>query len=115
VQWHELRTTGQDAALAFYAAQFRWTKGDAHDMGPMGIYQMIKAGETEIGAIQSIAPPKPSSWLYYFGVESVSSAAAAIAAAGGAVVNGPMPVPGGAHILHGTDPQGALFALVGPA
>jgi predicted enzyme related to lactoylglutathione lyase len=29
------------------------------------------------------------------------------------VLNGPMEVPGGAWIIQGADPQGAMFALVG--
>ena len=32
---------------------------------------------------------------------------------GGTVLNGPMEVPGGAWIIQATDPQGAMFALVG--
>jgi predicted enzyme related to lactoylglutathione lyase len=34
---------------------------------------------------------------------------------GGAILMGPHPVPGGDRILIATDPQGALFALTGPA
>jgi len=30
------------------------------------------------------------------------------------VLNGPMEVPGGAWVIQGRDPQGAIFALVAP-
>ena len=33
-------------------------------------------------------------------------------AGGGAVLNGPMEVPGGAWIIQASDPQGAMFALI---
>ena len=34
--------------------------------------------------------------------------------AGGQIIHGPMQVPGGSWIAHGLDPQGAIFAMVGP-
>ena len=34
-------------------------------------------------------------------------------AGGGTILNGPMEVPGGAWIIQASDPQGAMFALVG--
>jgi predicted enzyme related to lactoylglutathione lyase len=54
-------------------------------------------------------------WLYYFGVESVEGAIARITAGGGTVLHGPGEVPGGAPIAQARDPEGAAFALVGPA
>lgn len=55
--------------------------------------------------------PQPA-WLFYFVVDSVDTAAERIRSAGGQVINGPMPVPDGSWIVHGLDPQGAMFALV---
>jgi predicted enzyme related to lactoylglutathione lyase len=54
-------------------------------------------------------------WLYYFGVERVEGAIARITAGGGTVLHGPSEVPGGALIVRARDPEGAAFALVGPA
>ena len=34
-------------------------------------------------------------------------------AGGGTILNGPMEVPGGAWIIQASDPEGAMFALVG--
>src|SRR5438067_1923094 len=39
VGWHELRAGDLDRAFAFYSGLFGWTKADAMDMGPMGVYQ----------------------------------------------------------------------------
>ena len=113
--WHELRTTDPDAALAFYARQFGWTKGEALDMGPMGTYRLVEADGVRIGGIMRAPEPARPMWLYYFGVESVEGAIARITAGGGTVLHGPGEVPGGALIVQARDPQGAAFALVGPA
>src|SRR5581483_4424160 len=40
VGWHELYAADPDRELAFYAGLFGWTKDRAHDMGPMGLYQI---------------------------------------------------------------------------
>ena len=47
-------------------------------------------------------------WLPYFGVDGIDAAVARIKEAGGKVVNGPHDVPGGAFIVVGQDPQGAI-------
>lgn len=55
----------------------------------------------------------PPIWLYYFRVPDIDEAATFIGAHGGAVVIGPQEIPGGEYVLNGTDPQGAIFALIG--
>lgn len=113
--WHELHTTDWEDAFDFYSGQFGWTKGDAMPMGAMGTYQLVRAGgEGPIGAMfNSPNMPRPM-WLYYFGAEGIDAAIEQIKGSGGAVLNGPMDVPGGAWIVQAKDPQGAMFALVGP-
>ncbi len=116
IGWRELHAIDREAAFAFYADRFCWTKGDAMDMGPMGVYQLFKAGGDEaIGGMMTKleAMPVPF-WLYYFNVAGIDAAAKAVEAAGGQILNGPHEVPGGDFILQGLDPQGAMFALVGP-
>ena len=51
-------------------------------------------------------------WLYYFNVDDIQAAAKRVEAGGGQIVYGPTEVPGGAWIVHCTDPQGAIFALL---
>jgi predicted enzyme related to lactoylglutathione lyase len=52
-------------------------------------------------------------WLYYFNVGDIDAAAQRVTGNGGKVLIGPMEVPGGGWIVQATDPQGAMFALVG--
>jgi predicted enzyme related to lactoylglutathione lyase len=113
--WHELHAGDQEAAFGFYAGLFGWTKADPVDMGAMGIYQIFARGGVMMGGMmtKTAATPAPF-WLYYVNVAGIDAAAARVTAAGGKVANGPMEVPGGSWIVQCFDPQGAMFALVGP-
>ena len=88
------------------------------DMGPMGIYQLFGipgvASGMPVGGIMTKPPTMPAPcWGFYFAGPAIDAAIARVRAGGGQVVHGPMEVPGGAWIVHATDPQGAVFALVG--
>ncbi|SCY88355.1 VOC family protein [Microvirga guangxiensis] len=113
--WNELAANDQKAALAFYSGLFGWEKGDAMPMGAMGDYQFIDHHGQTIGAVmnrQEDGPP--ARWTFYFGVEDIDLAAGAVSDNGGMIHYGPAEVPGGVHIIVATDPQGAMFGLVGP-
>jgi predicted enzyme related to lactoylglutathione lyase len=117
--WNELSTTDAAAALNFYTSQFGWEKGDVMPMGEAGGYQFINHHGQRLGAIfpstaGAFNDERPH-WRYYFRVPSIAAAKAAAEPAGGSIRVGPMEVPGGDHILIGTDPQGAEFSLVGKA
>lgn len=112
--WHELHVPEPEAAMAFYAEQFGWAPDVAMPMGEMGVYQIFKAGDVQIGGMMRLMGPRPPAWLFYFGVEKIDAAIERVKAAGGTVVHGPTEVPGGAFIVQALDPQGAAFALVGP-
>jgi predicted enzyme related to lactoylglutathione lyase len=115
VGWHELHATDREAAFEFYADVFDWTKGEAHDMGPMGVYQLFSTGEVPDGGMITRMEGTPGPfWLYYFNVDAIDAAVGRVKGAGGVVMNGPHQVPGGSWIAQCTDPQGAMFALVGP-
>jgi hypothetical protein len=47
-------------------------------------------------------------------VKSIDAATESVKGNGGQIINGPMEVPGGSWIVQCKDPQGAMFALVGP-
>jgi hypothetical protein len=112
VGWHELHTRDAAKAFEFYSALFGWTKDQAMDMGEMGTYQLFAIGGTAAGGMfNSPAPVK--SWLYYFAVEDVDAALKRITDHGGHVLQGPTEVPGPMFIVQATDPQGAMFAIVG--
>lgn len=116
VAWNELHARDWSAAFDFYAGLFGWEKSDVLDMGPMGSYQMFKIGGTDRavgGMMTSPEMPHPT-WLYYITVPDIDSALAAANANGAAHLFGPSEIPGGQYIVQATDPQGAMFALVGP-
>ena len=113
VGWYELQAGDLEPAFSFYAALFGWTKTDAIDMGPMGIYQLFAVDGVTIGGMMTRMPevPRPF-WQYYFNVDEINAAIARVNSAGGKVVNGPQQVPGGSWIAHAMDPQGVMFAMV---
>jgi len=113
VGWHELRSVDWENAFAFYADIFGWTKGEAVDMGPMGLYQIFLVDDTPVGGMcKTHDTSQPSAWLYYFNVASIDDAVARVAKHGGTVLIDPQPIPGGGWIAPCIDPQGAHFALL---
>jgi hypothetical protein len=116
IGWHELYAGEWKSAFAFYEKLFGWKKAEAHDMGPMGIYQLFKtSGEMAAGGMMTRPPHIPAPfWGYYINVEAIDAAAARVTAGGGKILNGPMEVPGPMWTLQAMDPQGAYFALVAP-
>jgi uncharacterized protein len=115
VGWHELQAGERESAFAFYAGLFGWTKADAMDMGPMGLYQMFATGNGPIGGIMTKTPEAPAPfWLYYFNVDAIDAAIDRVNAGGGQILHGATQVPGGSWIVQCLDPQGAMFALVAP-
>jgi predicted enzyme related to lactoylglutathione lyase len=111
--WHELATTDPGSAFDFYAELFGWTKGAAHDMGEMGVYQLVSHGGQDVGGIFKVRDNStPPSWLSYVRVDDAAEAADAAKSAGGRILNGPMEVPGGSWVVMMLDPQGGAFAVV---
>jgi uncharacterized protein len=115
VGWRELLATDWEPAFDFYSELFGWTKAEPFDMGPMGVYQLFATGGVTIGGMMTKPDSVPAPfWLYYFAVEGIDAATTRVQANGGQLLNGPHEVPGGVWIVQFLDPQGAMFALVGP-
>lgn len=113
VGWHELFCDNIEQAFAFYSARFGWTKAEAMDMGPMGVYQLFATGGAPVGGMMKRQPAIPQPfWNYYFTVAALDATLEKTAKAGGKIVHGPAEVPGGAWIAQCFDPQGAFFSLV---
>lgn len=112
--WRELNAADQEKAFSFYAGLFGWTKAEAMDMGPMGVYQIFAIGGTPVGGFAPKREAPKSFWRYYFNVDNIEAAAARVKEKGGEILHGPQQVPGGSWIIIGHDPQGAPFALVAP-
>jgi predicted enzyme related to lactoylglutathione lyase len=112
ISWHELATTDPDGAWDFYSTLFGWVKSEAVDMGELGMYQMFSRAGQEVGAVYVKPDEVPvTNWLLYLRVPDVAKAVEAAKDAGGALLNGPMEVPGGDTVAMLLDPQGAAFAL----
>ena len=113
VGWHELLAADWKKALAFYCELFGWQNAEV-TVGALGTYQRFSAGGQTIGGMATKPPKVPVPfWLYYFNVGDIDAAAKRVKVGGGQILNGPVEVPGGSWIVHCTDPQGAIFALVG--
>lgn len=112
VGWHELHAGDQEAAFAFYAGLFGWTRSRAVDMGPMGTYQIFAYDGLDRGGMMTAMSGGHPAWQFYFAVPGIDAAQSRVQEAGGTVLHGPQEVPGGAWILVCRDPQGAQFALV---
>jgi hypothetical protein len=115
IGWHELYAGNGEKAFVFYSGVFGWTKTEAMDMGPMGTYQLFATDREAVGGMMTKPEQVPvPMWLYYFNVDDIDAAATRTRDNGGQVFNGPMEVPGGIWIIQCSDPQGAMFAMVGP-
>jgi predicted enzyme related to lactoylglutathione lyase len=113
VGWHELLAADWEKAWAFYGDLFGWQKAQA-DIGAMGTYQLFSAGGETIGGMFTKPPTVPVPfWLYYFNVGDIDVAMKHVKAGSGQILIGPIEVPGDRWIAQCTDPQGAIFALVG--
>jgi predicted enzyme related to lactoylglutathione lyase len=113
IGWHELLAEDWEKAWPFYSELFGWQRVQA-DNGEGWSYQPFAVGEDRIGGMFK-KPPFISStfWLYYFNVGDIDDAAKRVKAGGGAILEGPVEVPGHRWVLQCTDPQGAVFALEG--
>jgi len=115
VGWNELYAVDWPAAWTFYSTLFGWTLGETMDMGPMGKYQLFEIDGVPAGAMMNKGATQPApGWNYYFNVAAIDAAVERLKAGDGELLMGPHQVPGGSWIVHGRDPQGATFALVGP-
>ncbi|ASJ73034.1 VOC family protein [Granulosicoccus antarcticus] len=113
--WHELHTSNWQEAWAFYSAQLDWQKAEEMDMGPMGTYLLFDDGSNvRMGGMFNNPMAPRAYWLYYFNVQNIDEANELVKAHGGTTLQGPIQVPTGDWIIQAFDPQGALFALVGP-
>ncbi|MDB5445586.1 MAG: Glyoxalase/bleomycin resistance protein/dioxygenase [Phenylobacterium sp.] len=112
--WRELYAGDPEADLGFYAAMFGWTKEGVHDMGPMGTYLLFGTPDGVTGGMMKKPDQVPTPcWVYYFRVGDIEAAAGRVKAGGGQLIMGPVEVPSGDWVLQGSDPQGAVFALIG--
>ena len=113
VGWHELLAIDREKALAFYRALFGWQSGGM-EMSAGRSYQVVSvAGQAFGGMSNKPEMVKLPFWLFYFGVGDVDATVERVKARGGQILEGPLEVSG-VRIARCEDPQGAMFALMGP-
>jgi len=113
--WRELHSGDRAKAFDFYSSQFGWKEFDRipMPMGPEEIYQVWGDDEMPRGGMLTDGQTAAPHWMFYIWVDDVDATIEKIGRAGGKLLTGPMEVPGGAWIIHASDPQGITFAVVG--
>jgi predicted enzyme related to lactoylglutathione lyase len=112
--WHELATSDNEAAFAFYSSLFGWDAITRMDMGEnVGVYLIFGQNGVQKGGmyIKAANMTMPPNWTPYAHVPSVDEAAKFIKANGGTIWQEPMEVPGGSRIAIFCDPTGAACAV----
>jgi predicted enzyme related to lactoylglutathione lyase len=112
--WHELATSDNEAAFAFYSGLFGWDAIARMDMGPIGIYLIFGENGIQRGGMYIKPPenPGPPSWLPYAHVSDADASYQAALASGAKGTVPPMDVPGGSRIANLADTAGADFAVL---
>jgi hypothetical protein len=113
VGWHELFAADGPKVFDFYGMLFGWQKVDAGVETDDAYRLFSAAGQTIGGMFTKPAAVSEPFWLFYFTVGDIDAAAERVKAGGGAILEGPVEMPGGNRVVRGTDPQGAMFALTG--
>jgi len=111
--WHELATSDNEAAFAFYSGLFGWDAMERMDMGPLGIYLIFGEKGVQRGGIfiKPAENPGPPSWLPYVHVPNADEGYAVALSKGAKGTVPPMDVPKGGRIANVIDPAGASFAV----
>ena len=112
-------TSDPAAARDFYTRQFGWDEqGDSWIWATWANIasstMAARARRDDAGALPR-QPTAALALLFSACRRSDAEASCRAEAAAATIHMGPMEVPGGDHIVIGTDPQGAEFALVGKA
>ncbi|NYV77676.1 VOC family protein [Streptomyces sp. UH6] len=102
IDYIELGVTDLAATKAFYAAAFGWA---FNDYGPEYAGIAAPDSEGEVGGLNATREPGRNGPLVLLFSQDLDATADAITAAGGEVVEGPYPFPGGRR-LHFLDPSG---------
>jgi uncharacterized protein len=111
--WHELATTDNELAFAFYSGLFGWDAITRMDMGPNGIYLIFGTNGVQRGGMYVMPAgwQAPPNWLPYAHVPSVDAGFALALSTGAKEMMAPMNVPGGGRIASFADPGGAVVAI----
>ncbi len=113
--WQELITTDTKAAVAFYSELFGW-KTSTMEMGPGGVYTLLKSGEKDVAGILPADRAKavPPHWNVYFSTPDTDATVQDAKKAGAKVMTPAWDIPNVGRCAVLLDPQGASFSLLEP-
>jgi predicted enzyme related to lactoylglutathione lyase len=112
--WVELIVPDTDAAADFYADLLGWDR-ERYEPDPEGYWYFKSRGKLVAGLESIRTPGQVPAWLSYVRVGDAAETAAKVGDAGGAILDGPLAVPGDAGALAiCQDTEGAVFALWEP-
>ncbi|MFD9725506.1 VOC family protein [Streptomyces sp. NPDC059072] len=121
--WVELHVPDPDSAIAFYHGLFGWRHEEMQTPGMTYRVLSTAEGDKQMTSFGGIAPLGEGAggasnmlprWVPYFNAADVDAAAVAIEGNGGEVLMPAVDVPGVGRIAWGSDPAGAVFALLRP-
>jgi hypothetical protein len=104
-------TTDAARAQAFYTALFGWAT-QTMQMGELGDYTMVAAGEHGVGGIVPLDPSHgaPSHWISYLSTADVDATCAHVEARGGKTHVPPTDIPTIGRFAVVEDPAGAVWS-----
>jgi len=115
VSWTELMSTDVESAKSFYGELFGWRFDPMPMPDGKGTYEVVYAGEREIGGVM-LRPPEagdtPPHWGSYVTVDDVDAVAAKVSELGGKLLYGPEDIPGVGRFCVIQDIQGAVISAI---
>ena len=112
--WVDLASHDVDGAATFYSGLLGWDR-ERYDPDREGYWYFRSDGKLVAGLETLGTEGQLPAWLSYVRVDDVGATADKVGQAGGAVLVGPLDVPGDAGSLAlCQDPEGAVFALWQP-
>lgn len=113
ISWVDLSTPDIEGARRFYAELLGWEL--ATESTDMGDYTVASIGDRQVAGMMAQAPEMagaPASWTVFVVVDDIEATLARVAEAGGATLQPPFEIPGGARVAIIADGSGAMLALI---
>jgi predicted enzyme related to lactoylglutathione lyase len=112
--WVDLGVPDPEAAAEFYGDLIGWER-ERYEPDPEGYWYLRHNGKLVAGLEGFRSEGQVPAWVGFVRVDDAAQSADKVRAAGGAIITGPLEVPGGAGSLAVCqDTEGAVFALWQP-
>jgi predicted enzyme related to lactoylglutathione lyase len=108
--WDELLTDDPESAAAFYAALLGYAI-EPVDMGPLGVYRLLKRGDLPVAGVMKHPEGLHPHWIPYLAVDDVDAETRRAADLGAKVYFAGRDIPGVGRLSGIDDPTGAGVCL----